>query len=137
MNTALNATGGSTACQEVGNCDMRTGELHVGHDELLCLFDRQPHGPHKRGVLPDLPFGSAESFRVGCPARSALSEPSFSVSPLVGRSDGAFFVSLTVAREREREGKEFPGCGVPIASSPFSHLFVLCQCLVVISSFCV
>ncbi len=75
----------------------------MGRDELLCLFDRQP-----RPTLAWRPAGPPvwfrESFRVDPPARSALSEPSSLFSPLLGRSDGAFFVSLTVAREREREG---------------------------------
>ncbi len=132
-----------------GNRDMRTGgeSLHVGHDELLCLFDRQPR-PSLSWRPAEPPLLVPQIFSGGLSRAKRVVGTVVSVAPLVVRSNGAFFVSLTVATERERErererdrergwgvgGKEFPGRSVPYALSPFSHLFLLCQCLVVIIS---
>jgi len=78
--------------------------------------------PHKRGVLPDLPFGSADLFGWVVPREARCLNRRLRCSSSCRPFRWRVLRLFDCRRQRGEGGKEFPGRGVPFASSPFFSL---------------
>ncbi len=135
--TALKATAGSTACQEVGNCDMRTGGVACRDMTSCFVCSTGSHGPHKRGVLPDLPFGFADLFGWVVPREARCLNRRLRCSSC--RPFRWRVLRLFDCREREKEGGVLGGgrvsgswrafCVVSIFSPVFVVPMPCCCCI--------